>query len=216
VVNYYDLLEVGRDASEQEIRDRFRILARDSHPDRFLDPEKKREAERRFQILTEAVAVLTSSARRKSHDFDLDKGKETAGPDTQAIARAYLAKGVKAYKDGEFVQAVQLFDLSVQHWNKDPKALHYLALSCLKVPSQARKGVEAIEAALRIEPMNGLFHREAGKLYLMAGLKAKAERHLEEALKWNPQDSEVSRQLAGLRPEVGSKNILGSFFGRKG
>lgn len=214
--NYYDLLGVSRDATEAAIRDRFRVIARDLHPDRFQDPERKKAAEAKFQILTEAVNVLSNPARRKAHDFDLDKGKGTEGPDPQAIARVYLAKGVKAYKEGDFVQAVQNFDLSVQHWNKDAKALHYLALACLKVPGQARKGVDAIEMALKIEPLNGLFHREAGKLYLQVGLKSKAERHLEEALKWNPQDSEVSRHLAGLKPELEQKNLLGTFFGRKG
>lgn len=216
VNNYYDLLGVSRDATEAAIRDRFRVIARDLHPDRFQDPERKKAAEAKFQILTEAVNVLSNPARRKAHDFDLDKGKGTEGPDPQAIARVYLAKGVKAYKEGDFVQAVQNFDLSVQHWNKDAKALHYLALACLKVPGQARKGVDAIEMALKIEPLNGLFHREAGKLYLQVGLKSKAERHLEEALKWNPQDSEVSRHLAGLKPELEQKNLLGTFFGRKG
>jgi curved DNA-binding protein CbpA len=216
VANYYDLLGVPRDATDAAIRDRFRILARDLHPDRFTDPARKKTAEMQFQLLTEAVNVLTSPARRKAHDFDLDKGKVVDGPDPQAIARVFLAKGVKAYKEGDFVQAMQNFDLSVQHWNKDAKALHYLALACLKVPGQARKGVDAIEMALKIEPMNGLFHREAGKLYLQAGLKSKAERHLEEALKWNPQDSEVTRHLAGLKPDPEQKNILGTFFGRKG
>ncbi len=214
--NYYDLLGVSRDATEAVIRDRFRLIARDLHPDRFQDVEKKKVAEARFQVMTEAVNVLTNPARRKAHDFDLDKGKVVEGFDPQAVARVYLAKGVKAYKEGDFVQAVQHFDLSVQHWNKDPKALHYLALACLKVPGQARKGVDAIELALKIDPLNGLYHREAGKLYLQAGLKSKAERHLEEALKWNPQDSEVSRQLAGLKPDPEQKNILGTFFGRKG
>jgi len=216
VANYYELLGVPRDASDVAIRDRFRIVARDAHPDRFTDPERKREAEARFQLLTEAVNVLTNPARRKAHDFDLNKGKEAASVEPQAVAKHYLAKGVKAYKDGDFNQAVSMFDLSVQHYNKDAKALHYLALSCLKVPGQARKGVDAIEAALKIEPLNGLFHREAGKLYLMAGLKSKAERHFEEALKWNPQDTEVSRHLTALKPDSDSKNLLGTFLGRKG
>ena len=33
VNNYYDLLGVSRDATEAEIRDRFRVIARDLHPD---------------------------------------------------------------------------------------------------------------------------------------------------------------------------------------
>lgn len=216
MTNYYDLLGVPRDATDASIRDRFRLMARDAHPDRYTDPEKKREAEVRFQLLTEAVNVLTNPARRKAHDFDLDKGQTGGAHDPAAVAKVYLAKGVKAYKEADFPQAVSMFELSVHHHNKDAKALHYLALACLRVPGSARKGVEAIEAALKIEPHNPLYHRDAGKLYVQVGLKSKAERHFEEALKWNPDDTEVRRQLADLKPQAEPKSLLGGIFGRKG
>jgi tetratricopeptide (TPR) repeat protein len=217
LTNYYDVLGVSRDASEPVIRDRFRVLARESHPDRFTDPAKKAEAEARFQILTEAVNVLTNEARRKAHDFDLDKGKSAATFDPQAIAKVYLAKGAKAYREGDFLEALSNFQLSVQHWGKDAKALHYLALTCLKVQGQARKGVEAIEAAIRLEPQNGVFFRDAAKLYMQVGLKSKAERNAEEALKWIPGDPEAEKLLMELRPGSDpKKNIFGNLFGRRG
>src|SRR5262245_25450851 len=68
--DYYTLLGVARDASEAEIRDRFRSLARESHPDR-APAARKAEAESKFQELTEAVNVLTSPERRRAYDFDL-------------------------------------------------------------------------------------------------------------------------------------------------
>lgn len=216
MVNYYDVLGVLRDATEAVIRDRFRILARDCHPDRFTEPAKKQEAEARFQLLTEAVNVLTSETRRKAHDFDLNRGSDPGTHDAQAVAKVYLAKGVKAYKDGDFPQAVSLFDMAVKHNAKDAKAMHYLGLACLKVPGQVRKGVEAVEAALKIEPHNGIFHRDAGKLYKMAGMMAKAERHFEDAVKWNPEDAEAQRLFQEMRPSTESKRILGNLFGRKG
>jgi curved DNA-binding protein CbpA len=216
VTNYYEVLGVSRDASESAIRERFRAIARDVHPDRFPEGERKRNAETRFQLLTEAVNVLTNEARRKAHDFDLDKTSGSGTHDPQNVAKAYLAKGVKAYKEGDFPEAVLLFDMSVQHWNKDPKALHYLAMACQKVPEKVRKGVDAIEAALKIDPMNGPYHRDAGKLYMMVGLAAKAERHFDEALKWMPDDAETRRLLAEIRPGSDSRNRLGVLFGRRG
>jgi curved DNA-binding protein CbpA len=217
VTNYYELLGVPRGANDVEIRDRFRVLARESHPDRFPSGTRREEAERRFQLLTEAVNVLTNETKRKAHDFDLDKGQSGAGShDPASVAKVYLAKGVKAYKEGNFPEAVMLFDMSVQHYNKDPKALHYLALACQKVPDKVRKGVEAIEAALKIDPMNGVYHRDAGKLYMMVGLAAKAERHFEEALKWMPDDAETRRLMAEIRPGTDSRNRLGVLFGRRG
>ena len=55
-VNYYEVLGVDRTASEQQIRDRFRTLARENHPDRYRGADKA-AVERKFQTLTEAVNV---------------------------------------------------------------------------------------------------------------------------------------------------------------
>ena len=217
MTNYYQLLGVERDASVAAIRDRFRVLAREAHPDRYTDEAKKREAEAKFQLLTEAVNVLSNDARRKTHDFDLDRKSDVGMHDPQAVAKVYLAKGVKAYKEGNFPEALMLFDMSVKHHDQDPKAFHYLAMACLKVvPVNVRRGTEAIASAIRLEPHNGAIQRDAGKLYAAAGLVAKAERHFEEALKWMPDDAETLRILAEIKAGSESKNLLGSIFGRKG
>ena len=85
-INYYEVLGVERSASEQEIRDRFRQLARDNHPDRVKGTDKS-EAERKFQTLTEAVNVLTNPAKRKQHDAELSVGinKGTADLTREAL-----------------------------------------------------------------------------------------------------------------------------------
>ena len=72
-VNYYEVLGVERSASEQQIREQFRKLAREQHPDRYTGPNKA-DAERRFQVLTEAVNILTNAAKRKQHDAELSSG----------------------------------------------------------------------------------------------------------------------------------------------
>jgi curved DNA-binding protein CbpA len=216
VTNYYEILGVSRDASEEDIKGRFRALARDAHPDRFTDAAKKAEAEARFQVLTEAMNVLTNGQRRKAHDFDLDKTSGGAAFDPAAIAKVYLAKGVKAYRDGDLATAFQQFDLSVHHWKKDAKALHYLALVCSRIPGKARRGLEAVEAALKLDPENGAVHREASRLYLQVGLRTKAERHLQEALSRIPDDGDVQKLATEVRPPSENKGFLGGLFGRKG
>lgn len=216
MTSYYDVLGVERDASESLIRDRFRVLARELHPDRFLDETRKREAEIRFQQITEAVNVLTSPARRKVHDFELDKKVGGSSSDPREVAKVYLAKGVKAFKEADFSSALQAFDMSVNHYAGDAKAHHYLALSCLRVPGQVRKGVDAIEAAMKLDPNNATFRRDAGKLYQTAGLTAKAERQFEEVLRWMPEDAEAKKALAEIRGGTDSKSRFGGLFGRKG
>lgn len=222
MTNYYEILGVSRDATESMIRERFRVLAREAHPDRQRDPDKKRVAEDRFQLLTEAVNVLTNEARRKAHDFELEKDKPVT-QDPQAIGRLYLAKGVKSYKEGLFQEALSFFEMAVGHYDKDAKAYHYLALACIKVMGKGRRGVEAIEAAIKLDANNGLFRRDAGKLYLMAGLHSKAVRHLEAALEWFPEDPETKKLYAeakendhdSTKPRSGSRPRSG-IFGPKG
>jgi curved DNA-binding protein CbpA len=197
-VNYYEVLGVDRAASESEIRDRFRKLARENHPDRYRGDDKA-DAERKFQTLTEAVNVLTNATRRKQHDVELTAGKSAGAADFAQVARVYMTKGVKAYKEGDMRLAYENFDMAVKHNANDAKAFHYLALAAARIPSLMRQAVQAIESALQREPVNATFLKDAGLICKRAGLPAKAERYLEEALKWDSENLEVQSALAELR-----------------
>jgi curved DNA-binding protein CbpA len=197
-LNYYEILGVERSASENEIRDKFRKLARENHPDRYKGPDKA-EAERKFQALTEAMNVLTNSARRKQHDSELSSSSPKAATDLSQVAKVYMAKGVKAFKDGDFRAAYENFDMAVKHNPQDAKAFHYLALAASRMPSMMRQAVQAIEGAVQRDPLNAVYLRDAGMMCRRAGLVAKAERYLDEALKWDPENIEVQSALAELR-----------------
>ena len=208
-INYYEVLGVERSATEQEIRDQFRKLAREQHPDRYRGPDKA-DAERKFQTLTEAVNVLTNSARRKQHDNELGTFGSKAGVDFAQIAKAYLSKGVKAYKEGDVKTAYENFDMAVKHNPQDAKAYHNLALAAARIPGMNKQAVQAIETAVQREPVNFVYLKDAGMLCRRAGLVAKAERYFEEALKWDPQNLEVQGALSELR---GSKEPAKTGFG---
>lgn len=198
-INYYEVLGVDRSANEQQIRDRFRKLARENHPDRYKGNDKA-EAERKFQTLTEAVNVLTNPARRKQHDNEISSGTDGATVDFAQIAKAYVAKGSKALAAGDLRTAYENFDLAVKHNPNDAKALHYLAQVASRIPSNIRQAVQAIESAVQKEPHNPTYLKEAGLICKKAGLRAKAERYLEEALKWDREDIDIQKALAELRP----------------
>jgi curved DNA-binding protein CbpA len=211
-VNYYEILGVERSASDGEIRDRFRKLARENHPDRYRGADKA-DAERKFQTLTEAVNVLTNPAKRKQHDSELTGiGKGPA--DFAQVAKAYLAKGVKAFKENDLRGAYENFDMAAKHNPQDAKAFHYLALAAARIPAYARQSVQAIESAVQREPMNALFLKDAGLICRQAGLVAKAERYLEEALKWDASNAEVQMALAELRQTKEAKGGF-SIFGKR-
>lgn len=64
--NYYEVLGVSRTASESEIRNAYRQLAKERHPDR------PGGSEREFALLQEAHTVLADPGRRKQHNEALD------------------------------------------------------------------------------------------------------------------------------------------------
>jgi curved DNA-binding protein CbpA len=212
-VNYYEILGVDRSASDQEIRDRFRKLARENHPDRYRGNDKA-GAERTFQNLTEAVNVLTNPAKRKQYDSELASSGGRGPADFTQVAKAYLSKGVKAYKEGDWPAAYENFDMAAKHNAQDAKAFHYLALAASHIPAYTRQAVQAIETAVQREPMNALYLKDAGQISKRAGLLAKAERYFEEALKWDASNVEAQAGLAELRTKEAGKGGF-SIFGKR-
>lgn len=63
--DYYRILGIREDASEEEIKKRYRILAKKYHPD--TNPGD-REAEQKFKEAGIAYAVLGDSEKRKEYD----------------------------------------------------------------------------------------------------------------------------------------------------
>lgn len=63
--DYYEVLGVGRDATQAEVKKAFRKLARKYHPDVADD---KTSAEEKFKEINEAYEVLSDPEKRKKYD----------------------------------------------------------------------------------------------------------------------------------------------------
>jgi curved DNA-binding protein len=64
-IDYYNILGVDKNASEEDIKKAYRKLARKHHPD--LNPNDK-EANKKFQQVNEANEVLSDPEKRKKYD----------------------------------------------------------------------------------------------------------------------------------------------------
>jgi len=65
--DYYKILGVPDDAGPEDIRNAFRKLAFQYHPDK--NPGHEKEAEAKFKEINEAYAVLGDSAKRRQYDM---------------------------------------------------------------------------------------------------------------------------------------------------
>jgi molecular chaperone DnaJ len=74
--DYYEVLGVDRDASAQEVKKAFRLLARELHPDvNAHDPE----AEEKFKEAAEAYEVLSDPEQRRTYDVHGHDGLRSGG-----------------------------------------------------------------------------------------------------------------------------------------
>src|SRR5215813_2017245 len=64
-IDYYQVLGINKNATEDEIKKVYRKLARKYHPD--LNPNDK-EANKKFQQINEANEVLSDPEKRKKYD----------------------------------------------------------------------------------------------------------------------------------------------------
>jgi curved DNA-binding protein CbpA len=210
--DFYAVLAVSRNATPEQIRQRFRELARQRHPDRFTAGDKE-AAEHEFQEITEAFNVLTDPERRRRHDMDLQKPELGAtAADPRQLVRIYLQRGVKAYRDRNYLEAAANFDRATQADPGNAQAWHHLAQACSHHPNWLARAVAAIERACELEPMNPSYHRQAGRIFALAQQTERAVEHYRKAIEWGGDDPDVREALEQLEKPA----RRGGLFGRVG
>jgi curved DNA-binding protein CbpA len=77
--NYYRILEIPEDATQDQIRAQYRFLVQAWHPDKFGATESKVKAEERLKEINEAYSVLKDPAKRSEYDRARIFSKSVAG-----------------------------------------------------------------------------------------------------------------------------------------
>lgn len=70
--DYYKVLGLGKDADKEEIKKKYKKLAKQYHPDRNKD--NKEEAENKFKEISVAYSILSDDEKKKRYDMFGDDG----------------------------------------------------------------------------------------------------------------------------------------------
>jgi molecular chaperone DnaJ len=78
--DYYDILGVDRNVSDDDLKKAYRKLARQHHPDLHAGDQQKKSAEEKFKEINEAYETLSDQERRKRYDMFGHAGAQQGGP----------------------------------------------------------------------------------------------------------------------------------------
>ncbi|CAI4233387.1 unnamed protein product [Auanema sp. JU1783] len=109
-IDFYAILNVPRDASDDEIVKAYRKRCLIFHPDRHTDEDDKKEAERLFQNLQKAYETLMDHKKRAIYDALGIQGLETQG--WELISRSANPENIR--REYEFLLRLKEQELMLQ------------------------------------------------------------------------------------------------------
>ena len=69
--NYYNILEITKDASDEEVKKAYKKMAKKCHPDKNRDNQE--DATSKFKQISEAYQVLSDAETRRMYDWNVEE-----------------------------------------------------------------------------------------------------------------------------------------------
>jgi curved DNA-binding protein CbpA len=184
--NYYKILKVARNASTEEIKEAYRRLAREYHPD--LHPGNPTAAER-FKEICQAYEVLSDSVQRREYDQGFEpmtspqRKREKSPQDfyVRAVAKSLNKDYQGAVED--YTQAIELNTQFVEAYIK--RAATYYKLG------DDRGTLKDCTQALQINPNLALAYYYQGRARYRLGYTQAAIEAYTQAIRLEPDQAQA-------------------------
>lgn len=105
--NYYDILEINRNASPEIIEKAYKTLVKKYHPD-LQEDGLKQEYEAKLKGINEAYEVLSDASKKELYDSKLKEEEEQAKQQDSWFYREQVTNSDKKIQDKAFYQAEDL------------------------------------------------------------------------------------------------------------
>jgi curved DNA-binding protein CbpA len=215
--DYYEVLGVGREASDEELKNAYHRLARRYHPDRFhqTDTKLSNQIDSAFAYIARAYGTLGDHTSRATYDaqhnanapqetassptIDQSESKPATKKSESDRAESSYQKGLAAAKQNQPEQALRLF---AEAASLEPRIARYRAeygRALIGNPETRRIAEIELKAAISLEPANASYRIMLAELYRALGLHRRAEGEIQRALAADPKSEAARSLLAGLK-----------------
>jgi curved DNA-binding protein CbpA len=193
MANYYELLGIAPSASTGDVRKAYAKLARERHPDRFPEPAAKKAAQQTFQEITGAFNTLSNDRSRAEYDKSLQAPRRAPVP--EEIARDAYDRAQKLFEAKNFFDAVELLRVATAHAPQEARYHAALGRALARNPHWVREGLQSLEKAVQLAPRHPGYHAELAELLAGQGLRIRARKVAEAALRLDPQHEVALRVM---------------------
>lgn len=196
-----EILQVEEGADYDDVKRSYHRLVKMFHPDHVYgsdDQELKGKVTAIFNSITKAYNLLKDETKRNEYFRDIGKVARRDENPELVIIEEQFRRGVAEFKKGNFWGASDLFRWVTAKAPKNPTYWNYLSLALGKIPDRLKESEEALLEAIKLAPFNSEYIANLGHIYLSAGLKKRAERQFESALRLDPENVKAKKGLEAL------------------
>jgi curved DNA-binding protein CbpA len=195
--DYYNILGIDRDATQAAIKKAYYKNAKEFHPDKHINitsESMKEKVSLIFSRNTNAYKILSDPREKEKYDKSLKLPKPETKKSNTEIAKQSFMEGRKAFNEGLFPEAFDLFSQAVYFDSTAADYHFYLGLT-LKSRNRLSDAEKEINKAININPGEASYLAEVGHIYLALGFILRAKSAFEKALKL---DFSISGAIKGL------------------
>lgn len=217
--DYYEVLDVGRTATSDEIKRAYHALARLFHPDRFHKREAalRRNIESAFARIAQAYETLSNQSLRAGYDKrqtsktraarrdpsptpqPSNGGRDTAPSSGTSRAETSFQCGIEALQSNRHEEAIRLFAEAAMLSPREARYRAHYGHSLIKQAKTRRIAEGELQAALSLDPDNTSYRVMLAELYKELGLRRRAEGELQRALVADPKNQTARELLLSLK-----------------
>jgi curved DNA-binding protein CbpA len=218
--DHYDVLDVARLCSAEEIKTAYHALARRFHPDHFhqSDSALRTRVDSAFARIAQAYETLSNTALRAAYDAKVSSKSAGAGAKTATAAKPDKPAAEREDKPPNAERAEASFQqgLAALQRNQRDQAIRLLAEAAMLAPREARYRANyghaligetnarrvaesELQVAISLEPNNASHRVMLAEFYQAMGLRRRAQGEVERALNADPQNEAARALLARMK-----------------